>query len=284
MEHVLDKGTTPLTAGEIKLPSSSFDELLPWGPRFLYVLLSKIFGVNLKDISLPDGLTGKNKIPSYALREFHNLPNGYYSHYFPRGYAKGFNLVMLGEMVRIRRDMAQELSACTSVLDLGCGDGSSTKALCDQGIKDVWGLDPSPYMLVHALERNKAAKFVHGVGEKTDFLSESFDGVSACWVFHEVPSQVCDLILQECFRILKPGGKLVVMEPSKHHFTKAYIELLKNFEMRALYYRFIAGLVHEPYINEWHDKEMKPWLEGHGFKLVSNVNGVPEEKIVAIKL
>jgi ubiquinone/menaquinone biosynthesis C-methylase UbiE len=179
--------------------------------------------------------------------------------------------------------MARELLGCGSVLDLGCGDGASTRALCEAGIKDVWGLDPSPYMLVHAIKRNKSAKFVHGVAESTDFLDASFDGIAACWVFHEIPSRFCDQILEECFRILKPGGKLVIMEPSKHHFGKSYLNLLKNCELRASYFRFLSNFVHEPYIHEWHRKEIKPWLETHGFELLYNQNGTPEEKIVALK-
>ena len=53
--------------------------------------------------------------------------------------------------------------------------------------------------------------------------------------------------------------------------------------MKGLYYRFLAKYPHEPYINEWHDKEVKSWLEDHGFELRSNINNLPEEKIVAVK-
>ncbi len=283
MHNVLNKGPTPVAFGEINLPSTSFDDLTPWGPRFLYVLLSKIAGVNLKSISLPEGLTGRNKIPDYTLREFHNLPNGYYSNFLTRGYSTGFNIVMLGEVDRVRQDMAHELADCASVLDLGCGDGSSTKALCEVGIKDVWGIEPSPYMLVQAIKKNQTAKFAHGVGEATDFVDESFDGVSICWVLHEVPSRYCDLILKECFRILKPGGKLVIMEPSKLQYRQSYLQLFKEFGIKGFYFRFLAKYPHEPYIDEWHEINVGPWLESHGFKMKTNVNGLPEEKIVAVK-
>jgi ubiquinone/menaquinone biosynthesis C-methylase UbiE len=283
MENLQSKGPQPLSAEAIELPLASIDKLIPMGPTFLYNLISKVLGFNLKNFSLPEGLTGKNKIPSYALQEFHGLPNGYYSAYFSRGYGAGFNTFMLGEMGRIRKEMSGELSGCGSVLDLGCGDGSSTKALYDVGIKDVWGLDPSPYLLVQAIQNYKMAKFVHGVAESTEFHDESFDGICACWVLHEVPAAICDLILKECFRILKPGGKLVIMEPSKHQFRQTYRQLFKDFGIRGLYYRFLATFIHEPYIREWHGKDTRPWLESHGFVFVSNVISLPEEKIVARK-
>jgi ubiquinone/menaquinone biosynthesis C-methylase UbiE len=237
----------------------------------------------LQHISLPEGLTGRNMIPSYALQEFHNLPNGYYSNSFPSGYGNGFNFFMLGEMTRIRQNLADHLSGCTSVLDLGCGDGSSTKALCDQGIQDVWGVDPSPYMLVHAIERCPTAKFVQGVGECSEFRDESFDGIGACWLFHEVPGAIADTILSECRRILRPGGKLVIMEPSKHHLTKAYFQLLKGFGWRGLYFRMLSKFVHEPFLKDWLGKSIKHWLESHGFRLISDSNGIPEEAIVAVR-
>lgn len=283
MDKVLNKGPQPLSYDAIKLPLTSVDRLTPMSPVFICNLVSKILGFNLKKFTLPDGLTGKNKIPSYALQEFHNLPNGYYSVYFSEGYSAGFNFFMLGEMDRIRKEMSAEFVDCTSVLDLGCGDGSSAKALCDQGIKDVWGLDASPYLLALAIQKNKMAKFVHGVAEATEFQNESFDGVCACWVLHEVPAPICDSILKECFRILKPGGKLVIMEPSKHQFRKGYLQLFREFGMRGIYYRFLAKIVHEPYIVEWQNKDIKSWIASQGFELLSNVNRMPEEKIVAQK-
>lgn len=283
MESVMNKGPKPLSIDALRLPLANIDKLVPLGPTFLYNLISRIFGFNLKKFSLPEELTGKNKIPSYALQEFHNLPNGYYSVYFSKGYSVGFNFFMLGEMDRVRKQLSAELSGCTSVLDLGCGDGSSTQALCDAGIKDVWGLDPSPYLLAQAIKRNKEAQFIQGVAEETDFHSEIFDGISACWVLHEVPSDICDAILKECFRILKPGGKIVIMEPSKHQFKKSYFQLFKEFGVRGIYYRILAMLAHEPYIYEWHEKNINHWVESHGFKLISNIDNMPDEKIVAFK-
>lgn len=283
MENVLNKGRPPLSVDMLKLPLARIDKLIPLGPTFLFDLVSKILGFNLKKVSLPEELTGKHKIPSYLLHEFHGIPNGYYSVYFSKGYGVGFNAMMLGEMVKIRKAMTTELADCNSVLDLGCGDGSSTKALCDEGIKDVWGIDPSPYLLAQAIQRSPSAKFVQGVAENTEFNNEIFDGINICWVLHEIPSDVCDLILKECHRILKPGGKLVIMEPSEHQFRKGFFQLFKDFGFRGLYFRFLASLAHEPYTQEWQEKEVKPWLENHGFKVVSNFVSMPEEMIVAQK-
>lgn len=277
------KDPNPLTLDEMALPPARIDQVLTMGPSFLYSLISKILGFNLKKVSLPEGLTGKNKIPDYLLHEFHNIPNGYYSNQFSRGYSRGFNIFMLGEMGRIRKEIASELSGCESVLDLGCGDGSSTKSLHEEGISDVWGIDPSPYLLGQAVQRYKGINFIHSLAEATDFDDDRFDGACFCWVLHEVPSEVSDQILKECFRILKPGGKLVIMEPSKHQFRGKYFKLLRDYGLRGVYYRVLATHAHEPYINEWQDKDIPIWAKNHGFTLLSNTNEMPEEKIVLQK-
>lgn len=284
MHNVLKKSPEPLSIEAIELPLTEIDHLTPLGPTFLYNLVSKILGFNLKSFSLPDRLTGKENLPEYLLQEFHNIPNGYYSVFFSRGYSSGFNFFMLGEMHRIRKSIARELSNCTAILDIGCGDGSSTKTLIDEGIKEIWGLDPCPYLLAQAIQRNESAKFIQGIAEATDFHDQSFDGISACWVFHEIPTDICDVILKECFRLLKPGGKLVFMEPSKLQFNYTYGQIFKKFGVRGVYYKFLAKVAHEPYVNEWHQKNIKNWMENHGFKLVSNEISLPEEKIVAVKV
>ncbi len=273
----------PLSLNEMTLPPARIDQVLTLGPNFLYNLISKILGFNLQKVSLPEGLMGKDKIPDYLLHEFHNIPNGYYSNQFARGYSKGFNLFMLGEMGRIRKEMALEFSGCRSILDLGCGDGSSTKTLAEEGINDVWGLDPSPYLLGQAVQRYEGINFVHGLAESTEFSDNRFDGACACWVLHEIPSKVSDQILKECFRILKPGAKLVIIEPSKHQFRGKYLKLLKDYGLKGVYYRILATHAHEPYIDEWQNKNIATWAADHGFTLISNTNRMPEEKIVLKK-
>ena len=41
-------------------------------------------------------------LPPYLLQEFHGMPNGYYSSTVAAGYARGFEVVMLGRMRALR--------------------------------------------------------------------------------------------------------------------------------------------------------------------------------------
>src|SRR5439155_7723067 len=90
-------------------------------------------------VELPPGLPGAGTLPRYLLREFHNLPNGYYSHRVSTGYARLFDVIMVGTLRRARRQMAQRLAHLHSVLDVGCGAGQLASELERSGVPDVWG-------------------------------------------------------------------------------------------------------------------------------------------------
>src|SRR5512136_696931 len=72
------------------------------------------------------------------------------------------------------------------VLDAGCGSGSLTHWLLDQGA-EVVGVDASPEMLEHAAKRvgNRAKLRLHDLREPLGFIEdESFDLVASSLVMH----------------------------------------------------------------------------------------------------
>lgn len=89
------------------------------------------------------------------------------------------------------------------VLDLGSGTGAAAPAM--EGF-DVVGLDPVPEMLA----LSPMAQRVVAIGEQLPFADESFDGVFSAYVFRNLSS--IDETLTEVKRILRPGGKLVVVD------------------------------------------------------------------------
>lgn len=128
-------------------------------------------------------MPGKELIPKYVLQEFHNVPNGNYSEHLSSGYIKEFNISMLGEAASARKEIAAHFIDMDSALDVGCSGGAMGAALVDAGVKEVWGLDPSPYLLKHASKSFSEIKFVQGIVELTGFPASRFDGISACFVF-----------------------------------------------------------------------------------------------------
>lgn len=53
--------------------------------------------------------------------------------------------------------------------------------------------------------------FQHAAAEQTQLAGGSQDLVSACLLFHELPQSAAQDIMQEAYRILKPGGVLAIM-------------------------------------------------------------------------
>jgi ubiquinone/menaquinone biosynthesis C-methylase UbiE len=252
------------------------------GTRWLRMWRGLVGGPNV--VTLPDGLPGKSWLPSYLLREFHRMPNGYYSEMQSRGYDRGFEAAMLGRMKDARDRITQRLRHARRALDLGCGTGRLAASLLAAGVQDVVGLDPCPYLLRLAAQRTPGARFVQGLAEETGFEAGRFDAIGACFVFHELPSHVADRALADAHRTLAPGGLLAITEPSPEQLRETSPwALFRRGGWSALWFRVVALLAREPYIDEWHAKEPGPWLERAGFELLEDETTVPFRHLLARK-
>lgn len=257
-----------------QLPQTWPDTSVGRGLRDVLRLLMHPFRKRTR-VQLPAGLPGAERIPRYALLEFHNLPNGNYSNSLTRGYITGFDVSMLGEMGRLARRMARTLAHCESVLDLGCGGGRTAATLHREGIADVWGLDPSPYLLQHAARMHPQVRFVQGVMEELPFPDGRFGGVTASFVFHEVPPQFIRRGLAEIARVLRPGGLLLVAEPSPLQFHGSFISAVRRFGWRGGYFWTLVRCVHEPFVKSWHRFALVDEAARFGLELVEVEEGMP---------
>jgi ubiquinone/menaquinone biosynthesis C-methylase UbiE len=212
------------------------------------------------------------------------MPNGYYSSAVSAGYARGFEAVMLGQMKGLRERMATRFAPCRSVLDVGCGAGRLAEVLMARGMEDVWGLDPCPYSLEVAATRAPGARFVQGLAESTGFADGRFDGLCVCFVLHELPRAIIERAFAEFARIVRPGGVLVVTEPSPAHVRAGWLELLRSRGLFGAYFKALACLVFEPFLDDWLALDVGDLLARNGFRLEEDRLGVPFREIVARRL
>jgi ubiquinone/menaquinone biosynthesis C-methylase UbiE len=103
------------------------------------------------------------------------------------------------------------------ILDIGCSVGMSTLALQETFPQaQITGLDLSPYFLAVArcrlAQASAAITWKHAPAESTDLPAASFDLVSACLLFHELPQSAAQQILKEARRLLRPGGTMALMD------------------------------------------------------------------------
>jgi ubiquinone/menaquinone biosynthesis C-methylase UbiE len=269
---------------KVELPDAWPDLLRLWHPADLAIMLRRVFAHGAPKVDLPDGLQGSERIPNYSLIDFHNLPNGNYSKRFTRAYTERFDGVMLGYMRRIRERMAQRAKDCASILDIGCGGGALAAAFRRQGIADVWGLDPSPYLLQHAAAANPGIPFVQGTAENTGFPAGRFDAVAVCFVLHEIPGQYIRHSLGEFHRIMKTGGLLQISEPSATQLQQSMASLWQAWGWRGWYFGLLARLVREPFVSAWHRLDTGALLAAHGFELVADNDEMPIRHIEARRI
>jgi len=103
------------------------------------------------------------------------------------------------------------------VMDFGCGPGFYTTELAKRA-KRVMAVDVSPEMLEKA--RSKAAKagaknieFLQSDGKNLKVEDGSVDLILLVTVYHEIGES--QTVLAEFHRVLKPAGKLVIVEVVK---------------------------------------------------------------------
>ena len=103
------------------------------------------------------------------------------------------------------------------ILDLGCGTGSLSLVLADLG-HDVTGIDFSPEMIARAEEKAQTAgrtiEFHVMDAAAPQFLPQQFDALLCRHVLWTLPAS--DQVLRRWERLLKPGGRLILIEGFWH--------------------------------------------------------------------
>jgi len=105
---------------------------------------------------------------------------------------------------------------CQRVLDGGCAFGSGTAPLAAKA-SQVCGCDPNPELIARAKASYPGIAFETCPLEKTPYADDSFDAVILTDVLEHVADERATL--NELFRVLKPGGCLIITTPHKGLFA-----------------------------------------------------------------
>jgi ubiquinone/menaquinone biosynthesis C-methylase UbiE len=156
-------------------------------------------------------------------------------------------LLTLGKENTLRRQMIQQaaIGRGATVLDVGCGTGTLTLlAKTEAGDRgQVYGIDASPEMIAVARQKaqrqQQALNFQIGVIEALPFSDGMFDVVLSSLMFHHLPSDLRQRGLTEIYRVLKPGGCLLVVD------MKRPTTLLQRIGIMALAHHQLNTDVHD---------------------------------------
>jgi demethylmenaquinone methyltransferase/2-methoxy-6-polyprenyl-1,4-benzoquinol methylase len=133
----------------------------------------------------------------------------------------------------------------TQILDLCCGSGQATGVLVEYS-QNVTGLDASPLSLKRARNNVPQAQYVEGFAENMPFGDNSFDLVHTSAALHEMNPEQLQQILNEVYRVLKPGGIFTLVDfhsPTNPIFWPGVAMFLWLFETETAWQLLKTDLV-----------------------------------------
>lgn len=195
----------------------------------------------------------------YSSQNFHGIEGGYLNSGAAVTYDPVTKHALPPNEIWNREAVIQSIQGNPhKIIDLGCGTGSTTMMLKQAFPEaEITGLDLSPYMLVMAEYKAKQIgidiHWIHGLAETTNFNSGEFDLVTASLLFHETPISIAQAILKEGFRLLKPGGQVIILD--------GHQKTLRNTT-------WLTDIFEEPYLKEYILGNLDAWMGKAGFSQV----------------
>jgi ubiquinone/menaquinone biosynthesis C-methylase UbiE len=191
----------------------------------------------------------RGKRPRYYLQNFHFQSGGWMTDESAERYDTQVEVLLNGTANAMRRQALPQLHELFAgrdqrqirLLDIGCGTGRFIDF-----IKQAWprlqivGLDMSDAYIKHAkrhLRHRSRMSFVVGKAEAVPLADQSHDAVTSIFLFHELPPKVRRSALRECARVLKPGGRLILLDSLQRGDEPDYEGMLRRFPQNY----------HEPY-------------------------------------
>ena len=177
---------------------------------------------------------------------------------------------------RIATVRAVDPKAGERILDLAAGTGTSSAALARSGATVV-AVDLSPGMIAEGRKRHPRIEFVEANGERLPFGDDEFDAVTISFGLRNIEHP--QVALAEMYRVLKPGGRLVICEfskPPRALFRTGY-QVYTKFAMPII--AKVTSSNSEAYdylaesIRNWPDQgTLSQWIRGVGFTRVAYRN------------
>jgi ubiquinone/menaquinone biosynthesis C-methylase UbiE len=201
----------------------------------------------------PNGDPAHAHLPRYYRQNFHFQTDGWLSERSAALYDTQVEVLFTGSADAMRRQglvpiaehVAGRNTRAMRLLDIGCGTGRFlTSAHATWPGMRLVGLDLSAPYLAHARQRigeTSRVRLVEGAGETMPFADASFDIVTSVFLFHELPRTVRAAIATEMARVLKPGGRVVIVDSLQKQDRPEWEGLLDLF----------PHYFHEPYYADY---------------------------------
>lgn len=228
--------------------------------------------------------------PRYYLQNFHYQTDGYLSDLSANLYDLQVELLFNGAADAMRRRILAPLKAGltqiasvhsqqTKVLDVACGTGRTLRFIRGMLPKaTLYGTDLSPTYLRKANELlseipGELPQLMQANAETLPYCDEYFHGISCVFTFHELPAGARQNVINEVFRVLKPGGVFVICDSIQAIDSPELIPMLENF----------PAMFHEPYYKHYIYDDLGERVKEAGFTLTDVQNHFVSKYWVAQK-
>jgi ubiquinone/menaquinone biosynthesis C-methylase UbiE len=145
---------------------------------------------------------------------------------------------VLKNIFKINKDFFRKVESYLStedyekILDIGSGTSSFSIFLKNENpTLDIYDIDGSKEMLRIAKRKledeSLNIKLEEALAENIPYEDNYFDKIVAIFLFSYIPRTIKPYALKELYRVLKPGGKFILVDISNQSGLKKYIELFK---------------------------------------------------------
>lgn len=211
--------------------------------------------------------------PSYYVQNFHHQSNGYLSDLSANLYDLQVEILFGGAADAMRRRVLAPLKQGVKgfelvtprqarILDVACGTGRTLKlirAALPQA--SLFGTDLSPAYLRKANELlsqipGELPQLLQANAEELPYVDDYFHAVTSVFLFHELPAAVRQTVIEQCFRVTKPGGVFIICDS---------IQLSDSPELGYMM-DFFPEAFHEPYYKHYTTDNLLERLQRVGFE------------------
>ena len=165
--------------------------------------------------------------------------------------------------------ITSEMLENKTLLDIGCFTGGRLLAWSENyKLKKSYGIDINPIFKIAAEEfaakKNINADFKTGIGEKLPYEDNFFDFVVSTDTFEHVQS--LEDSIDECFRVLKPGGMMLAVFPQFLQPFESHLNFVTN--LPCLHWFFNSKKISEKYFEILKERsDSAKWYSGGKDKL-----------------
>ena len=215
----------------------------------------------------------KGRYPAYYRRTFHWQTDGYFSEHSAEVYDLGVELLFRGTADVMRRQIIPPVTLFlrehdqppgrVRLLDVACGTGRTLRQLATAHPDLRYhGVDLSPFYVKAArklLADVPEVSLAVENGEALPYADGAFDVVTSVYRVHELPRNARRNVVREMYRVLRPGGLLVLEDSCQPADSPALAGVLANFPVEF----------HEPFYQDYLGDDLAELVRECGFTVQS---------------